>query len=109
MHEGPFQVAPGEFWVLGDNRDSSLDSRKWNQGLGGGVPFDNVKGRAMFVWLSFNEKGTDLFGVTWDRLFTNVMGTPRLPKEARPELTTQIQRCLKTRPKQTMPPAPKAS
>lgn len=105
--EGPFHVKAGEFYVLGDNRDSSSDSRRWRQGQGGGVPFPNVKGRAMFVWLSFNEQGSDAFGVTWDRLFTHVMGAPRLPKEAPLELKKGIERCLAQRPADTTPPAPK--
>lgn len=105
--EGPYQVREGEFWVLGDNRNSSSDSRRWNQGRGGGVPFENVKGRALFVWLSFNEQGDDPLGVTWDRLFTNVMGSPRLPKEAPDNLKKGIERCLEQAPKDTTPPAPK--
>lgn len=106
--EGPYRVAVGEFWVLGDNRDNSMDSRAWLQGKGAGVPFDNVKGRAMFVWLSFNEQKVDPLGVTWDRLFTQVMGKPRLPKEASPELKDGIDRCLRERPAVTDPPPPNA-
>jgi signal peptidase I len=104
--EGPYVVKEGEFWVLGDNRNSSSDSRRWRQGRGAGVPFENVKGRAMFVWLSFNDLGEDALGVTWDRLLTDVMGKPRLPKEASPELKKGIQRCLAERPKNTTPPEP---
>lgn len=104
--EGPYHVGENEFWVLGDNRNSSSDSRRWHNGQGAGVPYENVKGKAMFVWLSFNQTGQDAFGVTWDRLFTNVMGDPRLPKEADPELTKGIERCLKQRPSRTMPPPP---
>jgi len=114
VHEGPYRVAAGEFWVLGDNRDNSMDSRAWTPRVktekgdekGAGVPFDNVKGRAMFVWLSFNEQKVDPLGVTWDRLFTQVMGKPRLPKEANPELKAGIDRCLGERPQVTDPPAP---
>ncbi len=105
--EGPYRVAENEFWVLGDNRNSSSDSRRWRQGAGAGVPFENVKGRAMFIWLSFNENGTDALGVTWDRLFSSVMGTPRLPKEADDALRKGIERCLAQRPDHTTPPAPK--
>lgn len=106
QREGPYVVQDGEFWVLGDNRNSSSDSRRWHQGRGAGVPFQNVKGRAMFVWLSFNDLGIDPLGVTWDRLLTNVMGEPRLPKEATPELKKGIQRCLAERPTNTRPPEP---
>jgi signal peptidase I len=98
--QGPYQVKPGETWVLGDNRNNSSDSRAWYQGRGGGVPDANIKGRAMFVWLSF---GADA-AVTWDRIFTNVMGHPRLPKEAPAALTQSIERCLAERPQQTLPP-----
>lgn len=104
--QGPFRVAAGEFWVMGDNRNSSHDSRLWRHGLGAGVPYENLKGRAMFVWLSFNVLGADPLGVTWDRLFTNVMGHPRLPKEADPALKAGIERCLVLRPLETEPPSP---
>lgn len=107
--EGPYHVAKDEFWVLGDNRNSSSDSRRWRNGKGAGVPYPNVKGRALFVWLSFNDKGSDLWGVTWDRLFTSVMGKPRLPKEAPAALTKEIERCLAERPTNTTPPAPSAA
>ncbi|HEX7452474.1 MAG TPA: hypothetical protein VF294_09330, partial [Polyangiaceae bacterium] len=82
----------------------SMDSRAWNGGRGGGVPDANIKGRAMFVWLSFGSDG----GVTWDRLATNVLGKPRLPKGAAPELLQGIEKCLRERPapSQTLPPPP---
>ncbi len=41
--EGPYFVKPGEVWVLGDNRFNSADSRAWNAGRGGGVPYANIK------------------------------------------------------------------
>jgi signal peptidase I len=102
--EGPYKVAPGEVWVLGDNRNNSSDSRAWFGGRGGGVPYRNIKGRAMFVWMSFGADG----GITWDRLLVNVMGKPRLPKEAPAELVAGIERCLANRPpiEQTTPPRP---
>jgi signal peptidase I len=102
--EGPYVAKPGEVWVMGDNRDNSHDSRAWSHG--GGVPFANIKGRAMFVWLSFNESDSFLGRVTWDRLFTNVMGTPRLPKGAPEEVLNRIQTCLAQRPQVTLPPDP---
>lgn len=43
-----FTIPDGKFFVMGDNRDHSADSRRW-----GLVPFENIKGKAMFVWFSF--------------------------------------------------------
>jgi signal peptidase I len=102
--QGPYKVKTGETWVMGDNRNNSMDSRAWNGGRGGGVPDANIKGRAMFVWLSFGSDG----GGTWDRLATNVLGKPRLPKGAAPELLQGIEKCLRERPppSQTLPPPP---
>jgi signal peptidase I len=105
-HQGPYKVKPGETWVMGDNRNNSSDSRAWNGGRGGGVPDANIKGRAMFVWLSFGPDG----GVTWDRLATNVLGKPRLPKGAPDEILQSIDKCLRERPPPSLslppPPAP---
>jgi len=102
--EGPFVAEEGELWVMGDNRDNSHDSRAWQQG--GGVPFANIKGRAMFVWLSFGDGGS-FPNITWDRLLTNVMGDPHLPKGTPQAVLDGVQRCLTQRPKETWPPPPK--
>ncbi len=45
---GPFEVPPGQYFVVGDNRDDSRDSRFW-----GGVPDENIKGKAVFVYWSW--------------------------------------------------------
>jgi len=99
--QGPYHVKPGETWVLGDNRNNSMDSRAWNGNRGAGVPDVNIKGRAMFVW----------WGVALDRLFMNVLGTPRLPKGAPPEIVNGIAACLAKRPSlaESTPPPPSAA
>ena len=51
---GPVRVPPGHLFALGDNRDSSADSRYW-----GFVPMDHLRGRPFIVWWSFREGGND--------------------------------------------------
>lgn len=50
------------YWLMGDNRHNSLDSRFW-----GYVPEDHVVGKAWFIWLSYDKKG-----MRWNRLFRSV-------------------------------------
>lgn len=56
------------FWMMGDNRHNSADSRFW-----GFVPEDHVVGKAVFVWLSL-DKDKSLFGgkIRWSKLFRSV-------------------------------------
>ena len=58
-YQGPYYAKEGEVWVMGDNRNNSHDSRMWFGGQGGGVPFENIRGRALFVWLSVSDNGLD--------------------------------------------------
>jgi signal peptidase I len=43
-------VPPGHYYMMGDNRDNSADSRVW-----GFVPDENIVGRAFFIWFNFSE------------------------------------------------------
>jgi signal peptidase I len=45
-----YVVPPGHVFAMGDNRANSNDSRYW-----GSVPIENIKGKALFIWLSYKD------------------------------------------------------
>lgn len=68
---GPIIVPPEEVFLLGDNRDSSDDSRYW-----GTVPFARIEGKVIFIWLSLNWQQkvweNRLPTVRWDRSWSRL-------------------------------------
>ncbi|MCK9618264.1 MAG: signal peptidase I [Lentimicrobiaceae bacterium] len=56
------------YWMMGDNRHNSADSRFW-----GFVPYDHIVGKAVFVWLSL-DKNKSLFGgkLRWSKMLRTI-------------------------------------
>ena len=57
------------YWMMGDNRYNSEDSRVW-----GFVPFDHVLGKPVFIWMSIEGlfSGMENWKFRWDRVFTTI-------------------------------------
>lgn len=98
---GEIVVPPNEYFAMGDNRDNSLDSRYW-----GFVPRDNIIGKPLLIYWSYQAPSEDLTGSSvnslvthfvdlgehfftrtrWDRTFRIIRGFPdsRLPDHPLP-------------------------
>jgi signal peptidase I len=56
------------YWMMGDNRHDSEDSRYW-----GFVPEDHIVGKALFIWMSWDDKASSIFSkIRWGRLFNGI-------------------------------------
>jgi signal peptidase I len=65
---GPVMVPERHYFMMGDNRDNSQDSRYW-----GFMPVEYVKGKALFVYFSFADESGGLFSsVRWNRMLHQI-------------------------------------
>jgi len=64
-------ITKNYYWMMGDNRDHSEDSRSW-----GFVPEDHILGKPIFIWMSWDHFDEGLLNMKprWDRFFTTVKG-----------------------------------
>jgi signal peptidase I len=68
---GPVTVPARQYFMMGDNRDNSQDSRYW-----GFMPEEYVKGKALFVYFSFGDPSPGVSGllgnVRWNRILHQI-------------------------------------
>jgi signal peptidase I len=55
------------YWMMGDNRHNSADSRYW-----GFVPEDHIVGKPKFIWLSIDKEAKGFRKIRFGRMFMKV-------------------------------------
>ena len=70
------QIPEDRYFVMGDNRDFSEDSRAWDF-----VRPDQIKGKAHLVWLSWDGCSDGTGGIRMDRFFQNLYEIPNVSKD----------------------------
>ena len=68
---GPVVVPPGTIFVMGDNRDNSLDSRFW-----GPLPKSLIKGKALFIYWSWDSDNGEPSWKFWKNIRFKRLATP---------------------------------
>ena len=62
-----YQIKMNYYWLMGDNRQNSADSRFW-----GYVPENHIVGKSLFIWMSYDKYGK---GIRWSRMYKPWMWT----------------------------------
>lgn len=69
------KIEPDSFFMIGDNRNNSLDSRYW-----GSVPYSNIIGKPWFIYLSLNKANSQEANASYDKLKRYIIRWDRMFK-----------------------------